>query len=69
MLQANLTAAQVAKIAGCHRNTVVNYTDKGVLIAFRDSNGFRKYSLQEALKLKKLLEHREPDISEKLSDV
>lgn len=61
MTEAILTAAQVAKIAGCHRNTVANYSNKGLLVAFRDSNGYRRYSLEQALKLREILSQRTPD--------
>lgn len=69
MPQKDFTAAQVAKIAGCHRNTVVNYTLRGVITSMRDSNGFRRYTMADALKLKKIIEHRIPDTPEKTTDV
>lgn len=50
---------QVAKIAGCHPNTVTNYVRRGLLLDCRDSNGFRRFRLEDALKLKEILEHRE----------
>lgn len=56
-----LTPADVAKIADCHRNTVVRYTEKGVIAASRDHNGFRRYDLNEALKLRQLLRRRTPE--------
>jgi DNA-binding transcriptional MerR regulator len=56
----NLTVEQVARIAGCHRNTVLNYERYGYLKPFRDSNNFRRYTKQDALKLKQLLEIRRP---------
>lgn len=60
----SLRAADVARIADCHRNTVVSYSDKGIISAFRDSNGFRWYLLGDALKLREILHRREPDKSE-----
>ena len=57
---ADLTVSQVAEIAGCHRLTVLNYTQKGYLKAMRDHNNFRRYTKQDALKLKQLLEIRRP---------
>ena len=53
-----LTVSQVAKIAGCHSNTVLNYERKGYIQALRDSNNFRRYPLAEALKLKEILNIR-----------
>ena len=69
MPQADFTAAQVAKIAGCHRNTVVNYTLRGVITSMRDSNGYRRYTMADALRLREILSHREPDTLAKASDL
>jgi len=60
MAEANLTVEQVANIAGCHRNTVLNYEKQGYLTPMRDHNNFRRYTLQQALKLKKIFETRRP---------
>ena len=57
---ADLMVSQVAEIAGCHRLTVLNYTIKGYLKPMRDHNNFRRYTKQDALKLKQLLEIRRP---------
>lgn len=54
----DLTVVQVARIAGCHEHTVRNYTRKGYIQAARDINGFRRYSLSEANKLKEILRIR-----------
>ena len=51
----DLTVSQVAKIAGCHINTVLNYEQRGYIQAMRDNNNFRRYPLAEALKLKEIL--------------
>lgn len=58
MIEANLTVAQVARIAGCHRNTVLNYEERGYIDAMRDNNNFRRYTLQQALKLKEIISTR-----------
>ena len=58
--EANLTVNQVAEIAGCHRGTVLNYERRGYLKPLRDNNNFRRYTKQDALKLKQLLEIRRP---------
>lgn len=56
----NLTVEQVASIAGCHRNTVLRYEKEGYLVPMRDNNNYRRYSQQDAKKLKSLLEIRRP---------
>jgi DNA-binding transcriptional MerR regulator len=58
MPEKDLSVAGVAKVAECHRNTVLRYTAKGVIKASRDLNNFRRYELAEALKLKALLNTR-----------
>ena len=54
----DLTVSQVAKIVGCHINTVKNYEGRGYIQAMRDNNNIRRYPLAEALKLKEILEIR-----------
>jgi DNA-binding transcriptional MerR regulator len=56
----DLTVSQVAEIAGCHRLTVLNYTEKGFLKPMRDHNNHRRYTKEDAKKLKQLLEIRRP---------
>jgi len=55
----DLTVSQVAEIAGCHFNTVKNYEQRGVIQGMRDSNNFRRYSMGDALKLKKIINFRQ----------
>lgn len=57
-MEANLTVSGVAQIAGCHRNTVLNYEKRGYLKPLRDNNRFRRFSMKEALRLKEILEIR-----------
>ena len=59
-MEANLTVDQVVKVVGCHRNTVLNYEKEGYIAPMRDHNNFRRYTLQQALKLKKIFEIRKP---------
>jgi DNA-binding transcriptional MerR regulator len=59
-MEANLTVDQVAKVAGCHRNTVLKYEREGYISPMRDNNNFRRYTLQQALELKKIFEIRRP---------
>jgi DNA-binding transcriptional MerR regulator len=58
--EAHLTVEQVARIARCHRNTVLNYERYGYIKPFRDNNNFRRYTRQDAIKLKQILEIRKP---------
>jgi DNA-binding transcriptional MerR regulator len=58
MTKGDLSVASVARVAECHRNTVLRYTEKGLIRASRDANGFRWYELSEALKLRNLLNKR-----------
>lgn len=55
---ANLFVAQVAEIAGCHPNTVRRYENRGVICPKRDMNGYRRYTIQQALELKNTLAKR-----------
>jgi len=55
----DLTVSQVASIAGCHFNTVKNYSERGVIQEMRDANNFRRYSMEDALKLKKIINFRQ----------
>ncbi len=55
---ANLFVAQVAEIAGCHPNTVRRYENRGVLCPKRDMNGYRRYTIKQALELKNALAKR-----------
>jgi DNA-binding transcriptional MerR regulator len=62
MAETNLTVAELGKIAGCHRNTVLNYEKRGHIRSMRDNNNFRRYSLRQALKLKEILSLRKPSV-------
>jgi DNA-binding transcriptional MerR regulator len=53
-----LMPAQVAEIAGCSPSTVKRYDARGVIRSRRDLNGFRRYPLSEALKLREILATR-----------
>jgi len=60
MTEKNLMISGVARIAGCHINTVRNYERRGYIKSVRDNNNFRRYSRQDAMKLKKILSIRRP---------
>jgi DNA-binding transcriptional MerR regulator len=55
---ANMTVADVARFAGCHDHTVRSYERKGHIKAYRDFNNFRRFTLEEAIKLKEILSCR-----------
>ena len=55
-----LLTGQVARIANCHNNTVLKYEREGYISSMRDNNGFRRFTKQDALKLKSILEIRKP---------
>lgn len=59
--QYNLTVEEVAAIAGCHRNTVLRYEGQGYIKSLRDNNNYRRYSKQDALKLKEIINIRKPN--------
>ena len=63
MHKAGLTVAQVAQIANCYRNTVLRWEAKGVIHAKRDINGYRRFSLTQALKLKEIITSRTDAVS------
>jgi len=54
-MQANLKVTDIARIAQCHRNTVLNYERKGVIQSQRTVNGHRRFSVDDALRLKRIL--------------
>jgi DNA-binding transcriptional MerR regulator len=60
MQERKLKMDQVAKIAGCHRNNVLNYEQRGFISSMRDHNNHRRYSHQDANKLKEILNIRRP---------
>ncbi len=56
----NLSVSEVAEIVGCHRNTLLRYEKEGYVTPMRDNNNYRRYTVQQALKLKKILDSRRP---------
>lgn len=51
----DLLVHQVATVAKCHPNTVRNADRKGLIRSSRDINGWRRFSLEEAIKLREML--------------
>jgi len=60
---ADLLVAQVARIAGCHPNTVRRYERRGVVRPQRDLNGYRRYTMEQALELRDALARRVNNLS------
>jgi DNA-binding transcriptional MerR regulator len=56
----SLTVDEVAKIAGCHRLTVLAYEKRGFYASWRDIRNWRRFRKQDALRLKQILEIRRP---------
>ena len=59
-----LTVADLARIAKCHRSTVLRYEGKGVIQSERDENDFRRYTLDDAIRLKRLLSARKEIVTQ-----
>ncbi|UCF02935.1 MAG: MerR family transcriptional regulator [Deltaproteobacteria bacterium] len=51
----NLFVAEVAQLAGCHVSTVYRYEKRGLIRSSRDRNGWRRFSLEEAVRLREML--------------
>jgi DNA-binding transcriptional MerR regulator len=60
-MQDDLTVSQLAKEARCHPNTVRNYHKRGLIIALRDRNNWRRFPLTEVVRFQKLLAERTVD--------
>lgn len=61
MSEANLKVIEVARICKCSRNTVLNYSTKGIIQPVRDLYGKRRYSVEDAERLLQILSARWPD--------
>lgn len=53
-----LNVIQVSRIAGCHRNTVLRFEAKGFITPVRDINGWRRFTEEDAMKLKDVFQFR-----------
>lgn len=56
MASTRLTVDEVARIAGCHRSTVLRYEARGLIESLRDNHNYRRFTLSDALRLKESLE-------------
>jgi DNA-binding transcriptional MerR regulator len=60
-MEANLRIGDVAKLANCCRNTVLNYEKKGLIASCRTIYGHRRFTLSEAERLRRILKARWPN--------
>ena len=60
MEKANLRVGEVAKLVGVHVNTIINYERRGVIKSMRDINNYRRYTMKDALELKRIISSRKP---------
>jgi len=51
-----LSPMQMAKLAKCSVSTVINYSNQGLIETFWESNGYRKFTYTEAIRLREMLE-------------
>lgn len=58
MYEQDFSVSETANQAGCHRNTVLRYEQRGLIHALRDVNGFRRFPTHEVERLKELLTMR-----------
>ena len=58
MKKNELTVIDVARIANCSRNTVLNWLSRGVISCERDINNIRVFTTEDALMLKSFLSLR-----------
>jgi DNA-binding transcriptional MerR regulator len=59
-MESNLKVIDVARIAECHRNTVLVYERKGIIRSSRTLHGHRRFTESDAQKLKAVLTTRWP---------
>jgi DNA-binding transcriptional MerR regulator len=59
-----LTVAEMAGYAKCHRSTVLRFEQRGLIRSKRNYANHRLYTWVEANKLKEMLDHRYSDISD-----
>ena len=63
-MERDLRVSEVAQIAGCHVKTVINHEKRGTIRADRDIYNYRRFSIEDAQKLKRILSARWPSDSE-----
>ena len=57
-MEKDLRVSEVAEIAGCHFKTVINHEKRGTIQSSRNVYNHRRFSMADALKLKRLLSER-----------
>ena len=63
-VRANLLPKDMREIVGCSDGTLRNYEPRGLIIPYRDMNGYRRYTKAQAVLLKKLFDVRYVDRGE-----
>ncbi len=67
-MEKDLRVSQVAGICGCHIKTVINHEKRGTIQAERDVYNYRRFSMSDALKLKRILSARWPSETKENDD-
>jgi len=45
----------VARMVGCHRNTILNYEKRGIIQSYRDRLGYRRFTRLDVEKVRTFL--------------
>jgi DNA-binding transcriptional MerR regulator len=56
-----LMVTQASQILRCHPNTLKRWERRGLINSSRDVNNWRRFDMDEVLRLKKLLDNRGQD--------
>ena len=59
--KANLMPKDMRTIVGCSDGTLRNYEKKGIIVPYRDLNGYRRYTKAQAFLLKNIFDSRYVD--------
>ncbi len=57
-MNGDLRISEAAKLISVHVNTLRNFERRGLIKPLRDHNGWRRYSVEETLKIKELVNLR-----------
>ena len=60
METASLRVCDLARLAGCHRSSVLNYEKKGIIQSTRTISGHRRFTKSDAEKLRAIFSTRWP---------
>jgi DNA-binding transcriptional MerR regulator len=59
-IETDLTIGQVAALVHCHPQTVRNYCGRGLICPKRDKDNYRRFSMNDVEKMKRILSARWP---------